>query len=166
MTGVQTCALPIFEVVLESIPSSAHSIDPEGVGYFSGSVPGIGSGARYRFRLDGEPTLYPDPTSRFQPEGPHGPSEVIDPSQFVWTDTAWKGVSLKGQVLYELHVGTFTHEGTWAAASRELPELASAGITCLEVMPVAEFPGTFGWGYDGVNLFAPTRLYGDRKSVV
>ena len=148
------------EVVVESNPSAAHFIDAEGGGYFSGSVSGIGSGARYRFRLDGEPTLFPDPASRFQPEGPHGPSEVIDPSPFVWTDTTWKGVSLNGQVLYELHVGTFTHEGTWAAAARELPELASAGITCLEVMPVAEFPGTFGWGYDGVNLFAPTRLYG------
>jgi maltooligosyltrehalose trehalohydrolase len=111
--------------------------------------------------LDGESDLFPDPYSRFQPDGPHGPSRVIDPAKFPWTDSGWGGVSLRGQVLYEIHVGTFTREGTFAAAVRELPELAACGITCLEVMPVAEFPGRFGWGYDGVNLFAPTRLYGE-----
>ena len=73
------------------------------------------------------------------------------------------GRRLVGQVLYEMHIGTFTPEGTWAAAMRELPALAALGITALEVMPVAEFPGRFGWGYDGVNLFAPTRLYGDAR---
>ena len=103
---------------------------------------------------------YPDPASRFQPQGPHGPSEVIDPSAFAWTDRGWRGVGVTGQVIYEMHVGTFTPEGTWEAAARELPELADLGVTVLEVMPVADFPGRFGWGYDGVNLFAPTRLYG------
>jgi len=86
---------------------------------------------------------------------------VIDPGRFPWTDSAWRGVSLEGQVLYEMHVGTFTPEGTWQAAGRQLPELAAAGITVLGLMPVAEFPGKFGWGYDGVDLFAPTRLYGE-----
>ncbi len=84
----------------------------------------------------------------------------MDPGLFNWTDQEWPGVSIDGQILYEMHVGTFTQEGTWESGARELPELASLGITVVEVMPVAEFPGNFGWGYDGVNLFAPTRLYG------
>src|SRR5690606_24057871 len=102
----------------------------------------------------------PDPASRFQPEGPHGPSSIVDPSGFRWTDGDWPGPDLRGQVLYELHVGTFTPEGTWSAAERLLPYLAGIGITMIELMPVAAFPGAFGWGHDGVNLFAPTRLYG------
>src|SRR5262249_21257713 len=110
--------------------------------------------------LDGGSELYPDPASRFQPDGPHGPSEVVDPKRFAWSDESWLGLVLEGQVIYEMHVGTFTPEGTWAAASRELAELAHLGITMLEMMPVADFPGRFGWGYDGVNLFAPSRLYG------
>jgi maltooligosyltrehalose trehalohydrolase len=128
-------------------------------GYFAGLAPGVRPGARYRYRLDGGET-FPDPASRFQPEGPHGPSEVIDPASFNWTDRAWTGVRIRGQVMYELHVGAFTPAGTWAAAVRELPALADLGITTVEIMPVADFPGRFGWGYDGVNLFAPTRLYG------
>lgn len=147
------------EVVLEG-QAGTHVISPETDGYFAGVVAAARPGTRYRFRLDGESTLYPDPASRFQPEGPHGPSEVIDPAAFAWTDSGWAGISLPGQVVYEMHVGTFTGEGTWEAAARELPELARLGITMLEVMPVAEFPGRFGWGYDGVDLYAPTRLYG------
>ena len=146
------------EVVIEG--AATHPLSAEPDGYFAAEVGGVRAGARYRYRLDGNKSLYPDPASRFQPDGPHGPSEVIDPTTFRWTDADWKGVPLAGQVIYEVHVGTFTREGTWAAAARELPELAAAGITCLEVMPVADFPGRFGWGYDGVNLYAPTRLYG------
>jgi maltooligosyltrehalose trehalohydrolase len=131
----------------------------EGNGYFSLLVPRAPAGTRYRFGLDGDGP-FPDPMSRFQPEGPHGSSEVVDPFEFRWTDSNWKGVKLEGQVLYELHVGTFTPAGTWAAAQEQLKELADAGITCLEVMPVNDFCGNFGWGYDGVNPFAPTRLYG------
>jgi maltooligosyltrehalose trehalohydrolase len=127
-------------------------------GYHGGFVPSLQPGARYRYHLDGGPG-YPDPASRFQPEGPHGPSEVIDPRSFPWTDAAWRGGS-PDRVVYELHVGTFTTEGTWAAAARELPELARLGITTVELLPVADFVGDFGWGYDGVNPFAPTRLYG------
>ena len=118
------------------------------------------AGMRYRFRLDRGETALPDPASRFQPEGPHGPSEIVDPATFAWTDGAWRGIAREQLVIYEMHVGTFTQEGSWQAAARELPALAELGITCIEMMPVAEFSGRFGWGYDGVNLFAPTRLYG------
>ena len=121
---------------------------------------GTGPGTRYSFRLDDDATPYPDPASRFQPDGPHGPSEVVDPDAYVWKDRAWKGIGREGQVIYELHIGTFTPEGTWAAAAAKLPLLKETGITVVEMMPVNEFPGRFGWGYDGVNLFAPTRLYG------
>jgi maltooligosyltrehalose trehalohydrolase len=146
------------EVAVEG--GAAFPLAPEPGGYFSGLAPGLRPGARYRFRLDGD-LLRPDPASRYQPEGPHGPSQVIDPSRFRWTDAAWPGIRIEQQVLYELHVGTFTGEGTWAAAARELADLAEVGVTCVELMPVAEFPGRFGWGYDGVGLFAPTRLYGE-----
>ncbi len=137
-----------------------HPLDAEGNGYFSGIVSGLKAGALYHFRLDALEALYPDPASRFQPDGPHGPSQVIDPTSFTWTDSAWPGVEPERRVLYELHVGTFTRDGTWSAAGRELAELARMGITVVEVMPVAEFCGRFGWGYDGVDPFAPTRLYG------
>src|SRR5213078_3325856 len=96
----------------------------------------------------------------FQPEGPHGPSQIVDSSAYRWKRGAWNGVRIEGQVIYEMHIGTFTSEGTWNAAREFLPELADMGITLLELMPVAEFPGNFGWGYDGVDLFAPTHLYG------
>src|SRR5262249_10367112 len=114
----------------------------------------------YQFRIDGSDRLFPDPASRFQPEGPHGPSQIVDPSSYRWSDHNWKGVRLDGQVIYEVHVGTFTTSGTWDAAREMLPELADTGITLIEILPVAEFPGQFGWGYDGVDLFAPTHLYG------
>ena len=146
------------EVVIEG-RDEAHRLVADAGGYHAGWAPHVGAGARYRYRLDGG-DAFPDPASRFQPEGPHGPSEVIDPGGFGWTDTAWRGVRRDGQVLYEIHVGSFTPEGTWAAAARELPALAELGISLIEVMPVADFPGRFGWGYDGVDLFAPTRLYG------
>jgi maltooligosyltrehalose trehalohydrolase len=135
------------------------ALDPDREGYHAGLVRAAQAGSRYTYRLDGSGG-YPDPASRFQPEGPHHPSEVVDPDRFGWTDEHWPGVARDGQVLYEMHIGTFTTAGTWAAAARELPELARAGITVVEVMPVADFVGDFGWGYDGVDLFAPTRLYG------
>jgi maltooligosyltrehalose trehalohydrolase len=154
-------ATSVQVVITDDASSPAHEmlLAREPTGYWAGEVPGAGPGIRYGFRLDGRGP-FPDPASRFQPEGPHGPSEVIDPGGFSWTDNAWHGIELAGQVLYEIHVGTFTPEGTWVAAARELPALASTGITVVEVMPIAEFPGRFGWGYDGVSLFAPTRLYG------
>ncbi|HLP76688.1 MAG TPA: malto-oligosyltrehalose trehalohydrolase, partial [Candidatus Paceibacterota bacterium] len=127
-------------------------------GYFSAHIPEAGPGMLYKFQLDSG--AFPDPASRFQPEGPHGPSQIVDAARFRWTDQEWRGVSREGQIICEMHIGTFTHEGTWRAAGEQLPELARLGITLLEVMPVADFPGRFGWGYDGVDLFAPTRLYG------
>jgi maltooligosyltrehalose trehalohydrolase len=129
-------------------------------GYFGGFAAGVAAGGRYGFRLAGETRILADPASRFQPDGPHGRSQVVDPDAFSWTDGAWQGVRLPGQVLYELHVGTFTRAGSWQAARDALPQLKELGVTLVEVMPVADFPGHFGWGYDGVNLFAPTRLYG------
>ena len=150
----------VIESGSEGIGPFVAGLYPEESGYFSGAVSNIGDGALYRFRLDGEEKLYPDPASRFQPDGPHGPSQVVDPTLFSWNDADWKGVQLPGQIIYEMHIGTFTKEGTWTAATQELPELADLGITLLEVMPIAEFPGRFGWGYDGVDLFAPMHLYG------
>jgi maltooligosyltrehalose trehalohydrolase len=131
----------------------------EADGYFAG-VAAAAAGALYRYRLDGAEIFHPDPASRFQPGGPHRSSCVIDPSTFRWTDQQWPGVRLPGQVIYEMHVGTFTPEGTWQAAAQQLAELAATGITLIEMMPIADFAGEFGWGYDGVDLFAPSRLYG------
>jgi maltooligosyltrehalose trehalohydrolase len=131
----------------------------ESQGYFSVHAPGVRAGAHYKFSLDGG-EAYPDPASRYQPEGPHGWSEVIDPNAFPWTDREWGGVELKGQVIYELHLGTFTPEGTWKAAAAKLDYLRDTGITMVEMMPVADFPGRFGWGYDGVQPYAPAMIYG------
>ncbi len=132
---------------------------PEGDGHWSGVADGVGAGARYRLRVDDGAPL-PDPASRFQPEGPHGPSEVIDPSTFDWSDQAWTGPDPVRPAIYELHIGTYTPEGTFAAAAEHLGELAELGIGIIELMPLAEFPGAFGWGYDGVDLFAPMHIYG------
>jgi maltooligosyltrehalose trehalohydrolase len=153
-----------IDVVLEESPAkevarSFHPLTHEHDGYFSGAAP-VGAGGCYRFRVNGGEHFYPDPASRFQPFGPHGSSRIIDPTTFAWSDAAWPGIKLKGQIIYEIHVGTFTAEGTWRSAAEQLPELARIGITVIEMMPIADFPGNFGWGYDGVNLFAPTRLYG------
>lgn len=147
-------------VVIEALGGESHPLGNEGNGWFSALVPGVHAGMTYRFRLDDDPGLYPDPVSRFQPEGPHGPSMIVDPFTFSWTDQKWTGYAPDEHILYELHVGTFTPEGTWAAAAEKLADLRQLGITTIEMMPVADFSGRFGWGYDGVNLFAPTRLYG------
>lgn len=134
---------------------------PDGDGYFAANVADVESGYRYGFRLDAGERLYADPASRFQPDGPAGISQVVDPARFSWTDAVWQGPTIDNRVLYEMHIGTFTQEGTWAAAAEHLSRLKELGITILEVMPVADFPGEFGWGYDGVLLFAPTRIYGE-----
>jgi maltooligosyltrehalose trehalohydrolase len=132
---------------------------PEGDGYFSGTLEDVGAGALYMFRLDHD-ALRGDPASRFQPAGPHGPSMVIDPAAFQWTVPTWPAPGTRADVVYELHIGTFTPEGTWTSAIARLPRLADLGITILEVMPVCEFSGRYGWGYDGVSLFAPYHRYG------
>jgi len=136
-----------------------HSLQADEDGYFSGTA-GVGAGALYRFRLNDGENFYPDPASRFQPDGPHGSSCVVDPTKFAWSDAEWRGTAMKGQIIYEMHIGTFTKEGTWHAATEQLAELAHIGITVIEMMPVADFPGEFGWGYDGVDFFAPSHLYG------
>ncbi|MBZ4416410.1 malto-oligosyltrehalose trehalohydrolase [Myxococcus sp. RHSTA-1-4] len=128
-------------------------------GYFEGTHP-VPVGARYKYRLDGG-DCFPDPCSRFQPEGPHGPSQVVDPHRYTWKDNGWRGVTAKGQVLYELHVGTFSPEGTYAGAAAKLPLLKELGVTTVELMPLNTFPGRYNWGYDGVTLFAPCAVYGD-----
>jgi maltooligosyltrehalose trehalohydrolase len=153
----QCVDLVVEESVSKNSKQKFHALDTEEHGYFSGAA-SIGAGGRYWFRVNNN--LYPDPASRFQPDGPHGPSCVVDPSQFRWTDSKWPGVTLSNQIIYEMHIGTFTKEGTWRAAAQQLEELARIGITVIEMMPVADFPGKFGWGYDGVDLFAPSHLYG------
>lgn len=145
-------------VVIEA--RGEYLLSEEAGGYFAAIVPGAGDGDRYRYRLDDDATLYPDPASRSQPDRPMGASAVVDPDTFAWTDAGWAGLTIVGQVIYELHVGTFTPEGSWAAAADKLGYLKDIGITVVNMMPVNEFPGRFGWGYDGVDLFAPTHLYG------
>jgi maltooligosyltrehalose trehalohydrolase len=151
-------AVSSVEAVLNG-GAATLSLNAEGAGYFSGTAAGR-AGDRYAFRVGGSDKLYPDPASRYQPEGPHGPSEIVDPSSFAWRDAAWQGVAIDGQIVYELHIGTFTREGTWLAAARELEALARLGVTVVEMMPVAEFEGRWGWGYDGVDLYAPFHGYG------
>jgi maltooligosyltrehalose trehalohydrolase len=160
-------------VVLESGPGAPGLIplepDPEDQAFHFGFSDQASTDTLYRYQLDDDPIHYPDPASRYQPDGPHGPSQVINPQAFRWTDQQWRGATREGQIIYEMHVGTFSKEGTWEGAQRELEELASVGITMIEVMPVSDFPGRFGWGYDGVGLFAPTWLYGlpdDMRSFV
>ena len=138
--------------------SDSPRLEPEEPGYFSGVVAGARAGTRYWLQLD-DGRRYPDPASRFQPTGPHGPSEIVDP-EFAWHDHRWPGVTMAAPVVYELHLGTFTPDGTYARAAAELPALVQLGVSIIELMPVAEFPGRFGWGYDGVLPFAPSHLYG------
>jgi maltooligosyltrehalose trehalohydrolase len=146
------------ELVLEP---GAHAIPMrrDAQDYWSVQVKDAGPGTRYRFRLDGQGP-YPDPASRSQPDGPDGASEVIDPSAYAWSDGDFSGLELPAQVFYELHVGTFTPEGTFAATRAKLTHLRDLGVTAIELMPVGEFPGKFGWGYDGVDLYAPYHAYG------
>ncbi|MDY6944109.1 MAG: malto-oligosyltrehalose trehalohydrolase [Pseudomonadota bacterium] len=128
-------------------------------GWFETLARGVGAGARYRFRIDDELEV-PDPASRFQPEGVTGPGEIIDPRACVRPHAEWRGREWHEAVLYELHVGTFTREGTYSAAIAQLDHLARTGITAIELLPLNTFPGRRGWGYDGVLLYAPHPTYG------
>ncbi|MGB0909009.1 MAG: malto-oligosyltrehalose trehalohydrolase [Nitrospirales bacterium] len=129
-------------------------------GYWHVIAEHVSAGARYQYILNGELPL-PDPVSRFQPEGVHGPSEIIDLESFVWTDHAWEGIPQKDLIIYELHPGTFTKTGTFEAIIPNLVHLRDdVGITAIELMPIAQFPGTRNWGYDGTYLFAPQNSYG------
>jgi maltooligosyltrehalose trehalohydrolase len=127
-------------------------------GYFEGLVAELRSGSRYWLQIDGR-GRYADPASRYQPFGPHGPSEVVDPA-YRWRDLNWRGHTAIAPVIYEVHIGTFTRAGTFTAAERQLPALVDLGISTIEIMPIADFPGRFGWGYDGVLPFAPAHQYG------
>jgi maltooligosyltrehalose trehalohydrolase len=148
------------EVVIEDGPHAGTlALQPDANGVHTGFGREVPAGTRYWFRLDGGNPL-PDPYSRYQPDGPHGPSEVIDPAAFDWTDGAWQGLTIEGLVVYELHVGTMASPGTFEAVRRQLPELRRLGVTAIEIMPVADTPGERNWGYDGVNLFAPNHNYG------
>jgi maltooligosyltrehalose trehalohydrolase len=150
------------EVELSDSKTPAHyPLSPIGDGYFAGVVEAARAGSRYKFRLDGDQS-YPDPASRSQPDDVHGPSEVIDPAAFHWADRAWAGLARDDSALtiYELHVGTFSRDGTFEGVVEQLPYLKELGVSAIELMPVAEFPGSRNWGYDGVDLFAPESSYG------
>lgn len=127
--------------------------------WFALDVPGAGPGSRYQFRIDGG-LLVPDPASRSNPDDVHGPSEVIDPESFAWEDGGWRGRAWEEAVIYELHVGAFSPEGSFAGVAARLDYLLDLGVTAIELMPVADFPGRRNWGYDGVLQFAPDSRYG------
>ncbi|GAA0583000.1 malto-oligosyltrehalose trehalohydrolase [Caenispirillum bisanense] len=149
-------------------PGREFPLTPDDQGWVDVVADGVVAGTRYRWRLpDG--LMVPDPASRFQPDDVHGASEVIDPLAFRWTDGDWEGRPWEETVLYELHIGTFTPEGTFRAAIDRLDHLVELGVTAVELMPVADFPGRWNWGYDGVHLFAPDARYGrpdDLKALV
>jgi len=138
------------------------SMEKDEEGYWKATASGIEPGTLYFYKLEGTNDR-PDPASKFQPQGVHGPSQVIDPSTFSWDDTDWSGVALEEMVIYELHVGTFTPEGTFEAIIPRLSTLRELGINAVEIMPVAQFPGERNWGYDGVFLFAVQNSYGDSE---
>jgi maltooligosyltrehalose trehalohydrolase len=146
------------ELVLDG-GAARHAMEPTGGGWFEAVAEGVGSGARYALSLDGGPAR-PDPRSPSQPDGVDAPSEVVDHAAFEWTDDGWPGSDLRSAVVYELHVGTFTPGGTFVSAIDRLPHLVELGVDAVEVMPVAEFSGDRGWGYDGVDLYAPHHAYG------
>ncbi len=151
------------EVVLQGNDNRKQALTKDELGYFSGAMDNIEPGTLYKYQIDGKDS-FPDPVSRYLPEGPHGPTMIVDPGHYQWHDQNWPGVNLKGQVIYEMHIGAFTPEGTFDAAAKELEELSYFGITLIEVMPVAEFPGKWNQGYDGVSLYAPSHLYGDSEA--
>jgi maltooligosyltrehalose trehalohydrolase len=149
---------PSLRALAVHTSTGMHALDGAEDGMHVGRFEGA-AGDEYLLVLDGRDT-FPDPCSRFQPYGVRGPSQVVDPGAFAWTDAAWPGVSLDELVLYELHVGTFTEEGTFDAVRPRLRGLRELGVTAIEVMPVATFPGERGWGYDGLYTYAPHPAYG------
>lgn len=144
--------------------ATPHPLAAENNGYFSAHLPGISAGQRYMYRLNGGDPR-PDPASRSQPESVHGPSAVVDPRTYTWHDGDWRGMPLSDMVIYEIHVGTATPEGTFEALIAHLDSIRDLGITAIELMPVADFPGDRNWGYDGVNIFAPARTYGGAEGL-
>lgn len=151
---------PVHWQVAVEIDRERRELQRDGEGYYAGVVTNCPPGSLYKF-VPGEGGAYPDPASAFQPEGVHGPSAVVDPRAFAWTDQAWQGVAKRDLVIYELHIGALTAEGTYQAAIAELPRLVELGVTAIELLPVAQTPGRWNWGYDGVGLFAPNHNYGE-----
>src|SRR5262245_4180040 len=151
-----------IEVVIEGRRPTPLTSRPDGM--FELALPGVGPGTRYQYRLDSK-QYRPDPASRHQPEGVHGPSVVVDGAGAAWTDQGFRGHALADLVFYELHVGTFTAAGTFEAVIQHLPQLVDLGITAIELMPVGEFPGSRNWGYDGAHLYAPQSTYGGPRGL-
>ncbi len=155
-----TLAVRILGDHPRTIPMTmAHPPDSESGGEFVAAVPNVSEGMDYFYVLDGQHER-PDPVSRWQPHGVHGPSRIVDPNSFPWSDQNWAGIPLKDFIIYELHTGTFTPGGTFESAIARLPYLRDLGITAIEIMPVAEFPGNRNWGYDGASLYPPQSSYG------
>jgi maltooligosyltrehalose trehalohydrolase len=146
-------------VIYDGIARGEYPLPRDQEGTFDLIVDRAAAGNRYAYRLDDGETR-PDPASRFQPEGVHGPSEIIDPSGFRWTDSAWRGRPAVDRIVYELHIGTFSPAGTFAGAEARLEAVRDLGASTIEIMPVADFAGDRNWGYDGVCLYAPSRAYG------
>jgi maltooligosyltrehalose trehalohydrolase len=142
-----------------------YAMTPKAHGWWYANVKEAGHGTDYAFLVDNDPKPYPDPRSVRQPNGVHGASRVLDHSRFVWNDRDWSPVSLSQAIVYELHVGTFTPQGTFAAAAEKLPYLRELGVTHVELMPVNSFPGRWGWGYDGAALYAPQERYGGPEAL-
>ena len=151
--NVSVVVLGDHESVVREIP-----MEREASGYYSAIDPAASAGTLYKYRLDGH--LVPDLASRFQPQGVHGPSQVVDGHSFGWTDSEWKPTALHELVIYELHVGTFTREGTFEAIAARFDYLKGIGVNAIELMPIADFAGDRNWGYDGVSIYAPSRAYG------
>ena len=150
----------LVEVILtrDGVPES-HPLSAGADGIHGGIVRRAPAGTDYSYRLDGGPDR-PDPVSRWRPHGVHGPTRIVDPAAFQWSDAGWRGVEMADLAIYELHVGTFTPAGTFDGVIDRLPMLRELGVTALEIMPVAEFPGSRNWGYDGVSLYAVQSTYG------
>jgi maltooligosyltrehalose trehalohydrolase len=147
------------DVRLTSLDDRTVPLERDSRGYFTGTLDGVTAGTTYMYLLDRE-LERPDPASRFQPEGVHGPSAVVDPVSYDWQDESWRGIPLHDYVIYELHIGTFSTDGTFDGAIPYLDDLVDLGVTAVEILPVAQFPGNRNWGYDGVGLFAVQDSYG------
>ncbi|MCU0537949.1 MAG: malto-oligosyltrehalose trehalohydrolase [Hydrococcus sp. Prado102] len=164
--GNARCQFTVWAPLLEQVavkivsePEKVIPLQPIGEGYWQVIVEGVEPSTRYLYQLNGE-SEFPDPASNFQPEGVHSPSQVVDHQAFSWTDGGWSGIPLEEMIIYELHVGTFTREGTFEAVIPRLSRLKELGITAIEIMPVAQFPGDRNWGYDGVYPYAVQNSYG------
>ncbi|MGB7250919.1 MAG: malto-oligosyltrehalose trehalohydrolase [Phormidesmis sp.] len=169
--GADGCSFTVWApqmdtVAVEIVGDEARSLPMkrDQRGYWHANAPELPAGTQYKYQIDGPQTdgieSWPDPASRFQPEGVHGPSAVIDHSEYDWQDHHWQGIRLIDYIIYELHVGTFTDEGTFEGAIARLDDLVELGVSAIEIMPVAQFPGDRNWGYDGVYPFAVQNSYG------